>query len=83
MKTAPSIQRLSLLAGARKAEGVAIVIDVLRAFTSAAFMAYLGAERLILHSSTESVLRLKEQTGSKELAEKPGVRRYLRFLWEQ
>ena len=26
---------------------------------------------------------LKEQTGSKERAEKPGVRNHLRFLWEQ
>jgi hypothetical protein len=33
MVAPPRIQRLSLLAGARKAEGAAIVIDVLRAFT--------------------------------------------------
>ena len=26
---------------------------------------------------------LKEQTGSKEREEKPGIRKYLRFLWEQ
>jgi hypothetical protein len=26
---------------------------------------------------------LKEQTGSKELEEKPGVRHYFRFLWER
>ena len=74
METPPRIQRLSLLAGARKAEGVAVVIDVLRAFTSAAFMAYLGAERLILLSGTEPVLRLKEQTGCLAVGEVGGKR---------
>jgi 2-phosphosulfolactate phosphatase len=72
MKTPPPIQRLSLLAGAREAEGVAVVIDVLRAFTSAAFMAYLGAERLILLSGTEPVLRLKDQTGCLAVGEVGG-----------
>jgi 2-phosphosulfolactate phosphatase len=74
MKTPPPIQRLSLLAGARKAEGVAVVIDVLRAFTSAAFMAYLGAERLILLSGTEPVLRLKERIGCLAVGEVGGKR---------
>jgi hypothetical protein len=44
----PRILRKSLLAGAREAEGVAVVIDVLRAFTSAALMMHLGAEKIIL-----------------------------------
>jgi 2-phosphosulfolactate phosphatase len=74
MTKPPRVQRLSLLAGARKAEGVAVVIDVLRAFTSAAFMAYLGTERLILHSETESVLHLKEQTGCLAVGEVGGKR---------
>lgn len=72
MMSQPRVQRLSLLAGARKAEGVAIVIDVFRAFTSAAFMAYLGAEKFILHSDTEPVLRLKEQIGCLAVGEVDG-----------
>jgi hypothetical protein len=35
IKTPPRILRLRLLAGARKAEGVAIVIDLMHAFTPA------------------------------------------------
>lgn len=57
------VMRKSLLDGARQAEGVAVVIDVYRAFTSAALMAYLGASRLILLADVEDVLRLKQEEG--------------------
>jgi 2-phosphosulfolactate phosphatase len=53
------VTRKSLLDGARQAEGVAVVIDVYRAFTSAALMAYLGAAQLILLAEAGEVLRLK------------------------
>jgi 2-phosphosulfolactate phosphatase len=57
------ILRKSLLAGAHQAEGVAVVIDVYRAFSSAALMVYLGAEKLVLLAEPEAVLALKEEKG--------------------
>jgi 2-phosphosulfolactate phosphatase len=59
MKPLLRVQRKSLLTGAREAEGVAVVFDVLRAFTSAAMMFYLGAEKIILLAQPEEALRLK------------------------
>ena len=53
------VQRKSLLTGTREAEGVAVVIDVLRAFTSAAVMFYLGADKIILLAEPEEALSLK------------------------
>lgn len=47
------IERLSLAAGARAATGVAVVIDVFRAFTCAPLMLHLGARRVILEGDPE------------------------------
>ena len=60
----PSLRvlRKNLLSGAAAAEGVAVVIDVLRAFTSAAFMMHLGAEKIVLLAEPEEVLRFKSET---------------------
>ncbi len=66
------VTRKSLLDGARQAEGVAVVIDVYRAFTSAAFMAYLGASRLILLAGAGDVLRLKQEEGCLAVGEVDG-----------
>jgi phosphosulfolactate phosphohydrolase-like enzyme len=63
MGPSPRIVRKSLLTGARQAEGVAVVIDVLRAFTCAAFMAHLGAEKIVLLAEPEAVLKLKRDEG--------------------
>jgi len=57
------VVRKSLLAGAREAEGIAVVIDVLRAFTCTAFMMHLGADRTALLAEPEAVLRLKHEQG--------------------
>jgi 2-phosphosulfolactate phosphatase len=57
------IIRKSLPAGARQAEGLVVVIDVLRAFTSAAFMTYLGAEKIILFTDPEQVLTISRERG--------------------
>jgi 2-phosphosulfolactate phosphatase len=51
----------SLLAGARKATGVAAVVDVFRAFTCTPFMFSLGIERSILVATPEEALDLKGQ----------------------
>ena len=53
------IRRLSLLEGAERAEGLAVIIDVLRAATTAAYALHLGAERLIPTESVEEALRLR------------------------
>lgn len=54
------IERLSLLQGAKRAKGVAVVIDVLRAATTAAYALALGAERIIPTDSVREAMRLKE-----------------------
>lgn len=59
MEPSLRILRKSLLAGARQAKGIAVVIDVMRAFTCAAFMTHLGSAKIILLSEPEAVLELK------------------------
>lgn len=72
MDLAPSVQRSSLLAGARQARGVAVVIDVLRAFTTAAVMVHLGAREIVLLVEAESVLKRKRETGCLAIGEVDG-----------
>lgn len=50
------IRRLALAAGAAEASGVAVVIDVFRAFTSAPLMLHLGARRLYLEADPSACL---------------------------
>ena len=57
------ILRKQLLEGARQAEGVAVVIDVYRAFTCAALMTHLGAAEIVLVTELEAALRLKREKG--------------------
>lgn len=72
LSPSPRILRRSLLAGARRAEGLVVVIDVYRAFTSAAFMIHLGASQIILEADAEAVLRLKRETGCLAVGEVGG-----------
>jgi 2-phosphosulfolactate phosphatase len=72
MEPLPTILRKSLLVGARQAEGIAVVIDVLRAFTSAALMAYLGAEKIFLLAEAEAALELKKHQGALAIGEVDG-----------
>jgi 2-phosphosulfolactate phosphatase len=58
------IIRRSLPEGASKAEGIVVVIDVLRAFTSAAFMIHLGAEKILLLTDPDEVLRISQEMGA-------------------
>lgn len=53
------IERLSLISGAREARGVAVIIDVFRAFTTAAHVMANGAERIIPVGSLEGAFELK------------------------
>ena len=51
----------SLLRGAREAEGTAIIIDVFRAFTTAAVAFARGAERIVLVAEVADALKLREE----------------------
>jgi 2-phosphosulfolactate phosphatase len=73
MEFSPGIRRLRLLAGAHQAQGVAVVIDVLRAFSSAAYMLHLGAERIILCADPQEVLDLRSTQGCLAVGEVDGV----------
>jgi 2-phosphosulfolactate phosphatase len=54
------IKRLSLLKGASKASGLTVVIDVFRAFTTAAYAFNNGAERIYPVGSIEEAFKIKK-----------------------
>ena len=54
------IKRLSTVTGARKAQGLAVIIDVFRAFTSAAHIMANGAEMIVPVLTVEDSFRLKK-----------------------
>jgi 2-phosphosulfolactate phosphatase len=66
------VDRYSLLDGARRAWGMAVIIDVYRAFTSAAFMLHLGASEIVLLADPDDVLRLKRDEGCLAVGEVDG-----------
>jgi 2-phosphosulfolactate phosphatase len=72
MEPSPRILRKSLLAGARQAQGVAVVIDVMRAFTSAALMIHLGARKIVLLADAEAAVKLKQEEGYLAVGEVDG-----------
>ena len=53
------IRRLSTVAGAREARGLAVIIDVFRAFTTAAHVMANGAEKIAPVLTVEESFRLK------------------------
>lgn len=55
------IEILQLIDGARRAEGLAVIIDVFRAFSTECYMAERGAESIITVSTIETALRLKRE----------------------
>ena len=55
------IHLYSLLAGARQAEGTVVIIDVYRAFTTAAMAFSRGAEKIILVAEVEEALDLRQR----------------------
>ena len=54
------ILRLSLVEGSKEARGLTVVIDVFRAFTTAAYVMANGAERIHPVGSLEEAFRLRE-----------------------
>ncbi len=55
------IRLASLLDGARSAEGVVIIIDVFRAYTTAAVALSRGVEKIVLVAEIEEAIALREQ----------------------
>lgn len=55
------IQILHLVEGARQAEGIAVIIDVFRAFSTACYVMNNGAEKIIPVSVTSEAFRLKKK----------------------
>jgi len=53
------IRRLSLIEGAKRAEGLAVVIDVFRAFTTAAHVMANGAEKILPVGTVEEAFELR------------------------
>ena len=53
------IRRLSLVSGAGRARGLAVIIDVFRAFTTAAYVMANGAERIIPVGTVEEAFELR------------------------
>ncbi len=53
------ILRLSLISGAKEARGLAVIIDVFRAFTTAAYVMANGAERIYPVGSLDEAFGLK------------------------
>ncbi len=51
----------SLLDGARRARGTVVIVDVFRAFTTAAVALARGASRIVMAPEPEEALRLREQ----------------------
>ena len=57
----PRIQRLSLLDGAKRARGLTVVIDVFRAFSTAAYAFQRGAREVVLVAGVDEALALRER----------------------
>jgi 2-phosphosulfolactate phosphatase len=54
------LRRLSLVSGARNARGLTVIIDVFRAFTTAAYVMANGAEKIIPTGTVEEAFGLKQ-----------------------
>jgi 2-phosphosulfolactate phosphatase len=59
--SAMEIKIESLLEGAGRAQGTVVIVDVFRAFTTAAVALARGAERIIMVPGIEEALRLRDQ----------------------
>jgi phosphosulfolactate phosphohydrolase-like enzyme len=57
----PAIEILDFEAGARAARGIAVIIDVFRAFSVACYALANGAERIIPPGNIEEARRLKRE----------------------
>ena len=51
----------SLIEGAQRARGTVVIIDVFRAFTTAAVALARGAQRIVIATQPQEALRLRDQ----------------------
>lgn len=68
------VVREGLLAGAQQADGLPVVIDVMRAFTTSALMFAYGLEQLILVATPEEAFQHKTAIGCITVGEVRGVK---------
>lgn len=69
------IRLLSLLEGARQAAGTVVIIDVYRAFTTAAVALQRGAARILLVDTPEAAFKLRrEGRGDLSMGEASGIK---------
>ena len=73
------ILRLSLVEGSKEARGLTVVIDVFRAFTTAAYVMANGAERIHPVGSLEEAFRLREMHPDWVLMGERGGKKVLGF----
>ena len=57
----------SLLEGAKRATGAVVIVDVFRAFTTAAVALARGAERIVMVAEIDEALRLRDQGVGRDL----------------
>ncbi len=69
------IENLKLLEGARKAKGLTVIIDVFRAYTTAAYLFANQAEKVFIVSRIETAKKLKEELSNPVLiGERKGIK---------
>ena len=65
----------SLIDGARRAKGTVVIVDVFRAFTTAAVALARGADRIVMVAGIDEALRLRDQgVGEITVGEVNGIR---------
>lgn len=69
-----NVQRGSLLASAEQVQGLPIIIDVLRAFTTSPVLFSLGIENLVLVSTAEEAFSLREKHNYLLAGENNGIK---------
>ena len=69
------IKKFKLLEGAAKAEGLTVIIDVFRAYTTAVYLFANGAEEIFVVSKVETAKKLKEKLDNPVLVgERKGIK---------
>ena len=69
------IKNLKFLKGAKKAEGLTVIVDVFRAYTTAAYLFDMKADKIFIVSKIETAKKLKKELDSPILVgERKGIK---------
>jgi len=69
------IKNLKFLKGAKKAEGLTVIVDVFRAYTTAAYLFDMKADKIFIVSKIETAKKLKKELDSPILiGERKGIK---------